>query len=220
MDQVIDWVAAGSLGLLVGLIELAFLCRSAPLRAIGSSLAFAYLVLNIAASVAALVLVRRFGWVPSAELSLNNEWLQVLVAGFGAFVILRISFTVTIADHPLVVNPGKGFDTLRSLILGSIQSQEANRSLEAIEDMMGDVPFDRLVSIIVPLCNRILPLEKQRELKRKIDKLEHSATPEKAKRSFLGLLLTEYVPEKFLQGAVRIMRPALLEEVPVEDTNP
>src|SRR5439155_7824671 len=92
-DIVIDVVVVVLLGGLLSVAELMSRYRDEPMRAIGNPPAILYLVINIAAAVAALGVARVFGWSFGVESGHPEQlrWTQVIVAGLGAMALFRSS---------------------------------------------------------------------------------------------------------------------------------
>lgn len=103
----LDFAAVAILGALVGGGELVSRYRDAPARALYNWPAAIYVALNIAASVAALELIRIYDWkfgVTAGGEALR--WTRVAVAGVGAMGLFRTSlFTVHAGDRDIGVGP-------------------------------------------------------------------------------------------------------------------
>jgi len=110
----VGWQAliAGLLAGLTGLTELVSRYRSDPTYALRHSLAaWLYVGLNVASGVAALFLIRAFGWTFGQ--SQHVDLWRILVAGFGAVAFFRSSFFVAkVGGSNIGVGP--------SLVLGAL----------------------------------------------------------------------------------------------------
>src|SRR5712691_9394212 len=114
-NSILDFAAVAILGALVGGGELVSRYRDAPARALYNWPAAIYIALNIAASVAALALIRIYGWtfgVTSGGAA--PRWTQVGVAGAGAMALFRTSlFTVRAGDRDIGVGPSSFLQIFR-----------------------------------------------------------------------------------------------------------
>jgi len=140
-----DWIAVAALGVLVGIGELVARYSDAPFRALLTTSAVIYVVINAAAAVGALFLIRAFGWEfgigsqqgqPSSDVAVRIT--QVMVAGLGAMALFRSSLCITrVGDEDVGVGPSvflsnmlkacdTGVDRARSVV-------RANRVEEAME---------------------------------------------------------------------------------------
>ena len=96
----LDWAAVAVLGGVVGASELISRYKDAPGAAIKSWPAIFYIVINSAASVAALGLIHANAWFAA------SRWTQILMAGVSAMAFFRTSlFVVRAGDRDVGIGP-------------------------------------------------------------------------------------------------------------------
>src|SRR5262249_11992187 len=100
---ILDYAVVAMLGALVGGAELVSRYRDAPARAVFNLPAAIYIALNVVASLAALIIIRIYGWtfgISSGAAAVR--WGQVGCAGTAAMALFRTSlFTVHAGDRDI-----------------------------------------------------------------------------------------------------------------------
>ena len=94
-----DWLAVALIGAAAGVGDLVGRYRDAPVRALTTRPGLLYVAVHAAASLAALSLIRAFGWtfaLPGTETTEGARWTQVLVfpQSSVAAQVRSITFTV------------------------------------------------------------------------------------------------------------------------------
>ena len=222
----IDWAAVADgvwvafFGALLGTGELISRYRDDPWDTIKSPPGFFYIALNALVSVAALILIRGFGWTFSAKVD-AVRWTQVLVAGFGAMALFRSSlFTVRVGDQDVSVGP----NSFLQIVLGAADRQVDRRRAAVRADrskqIMQNVSFEEAKVALPAYCIALMqnmPTEDQIELMDDVDKLAHSADIQTNMKSyFLGSALLTYVGEEVLQAAVKSLKEYIQSEAESE----
>jgi hypothetical protein len=209
MTEQLDYLLVALFGALVGGGEIISRYRDAPTRAVTTTPAVVYLMVNAAAAVLALALIRSFGWSlwADAENAQQVRWAQVIVAGLGAMATFRSSlFTFrSVGDEDI----GVGFNIVLQQVLqaadrGVDRLRAKARSREVVSTMDG-VSFDRAHESLTAFCLALmqnLPKEDQGTLAGQIEALRESDMEDAMKSLILGLALMNAVGPGVLQEAV------------------
>jgi hypothetical protein len=211
----LQWFVAAFLGGLVGAAELVARYRDAPGVALRTRPAVLYIVINIVASVAALALVRTFGWqfsVPQATGPLAVAWTQVLISGIGAMALFRTSlFVVRAGDKDIGIGPSSFLQVFLAAADREVDRERANARAAKVGEVMKDIDFDKAVNALPPFCLALmqnLPDDAQVELGKSIELLKNSTSIDpQVKVRLLGLELVNAVGADVLEKAVT-MPPA------------
>jgi hypothetical protein len=143
----------GVLAGLVGLTEILTRYRSDPWYALrGSLAAWFYVAINVAAGVAALFLVRAFGW--DFGQTKNVDLWRILVAGFGALALFRSSLFVTkVGGTDVNVGPSVVLGALLDTFDRSVDRRSAAKMSEVTkEDLIDGLNPDRVMTALPVLC--------------------------------------------------------------------
>jgi hypothetical protein len=206
----LQWFVAAFLGGLVGAAELVARYRDAPGVALRTRPAVLYIVINIVASVAALALVRTFGWqfsVPQATGPLAVAWTQVLISGIGAMALFRTSlFVVRAGDKDIGIGPSSFLQVFLAAADREVDRERANARAAKVGEVMKDIDFDKAVNALPPFCLALmqnLPDDAQVELGKSIELLKNSTSIDpQVKVRLLGLELVNAVGADVLEKAV------------------
>ncbi len=200
-----DWLIVAVFGILIGAAELVSRYREAPQRALLTPAALLYVAVNLIVTVAALGLVRTFGWTFGTS-GPAGAWMQILVAGFGSMAIFRSSlFNVRVGDQDISVGPN-GF--LQIVLQASDRAVDRARAQARASDaatIMAGVSFSRAAVSLPAMCGALvgdLSNSSQDVLRRQVGALGESALPEEAKVVVLGLSLMDLVGRDVLKSAV------------------
>ena len=210
----LDYVAAAMLGGLVGAGELSSRYRDAPGRALYTRPALLYILLNIAASVAALALARAFGWTFGASGNPGDttvRWTQVLVAGIGAMALFRTSlFTVRAGDRDIAVGPGSFLQIFRDGADRAVDRVRAQARGDVVAELMKEISYRKAFEGLPPYCLALMqnvPDEEQTRLTQSLDVLDKDDTiDESIKVRIMGLHLMNVVGPNVLAAAVKSLR--------------
>lgn len=203
-----DFLVALGIGGAVALGELVSLYRDAPAKAVLTRPGGIYILLNTLASVAALALVRVFGWhfrIGGGGTE-AQRWADVLVAGVGSMAVLRSSlFTVKVGDQSVAAGPGGFLQILLDAADRAVDRQRGADRASVVTRIMVGVRFDRAQVALPTFCIALmqnLSSADQVELRRNCDALAASPMPDAAKALSLGLLLLNVAGEGVLQAAI------------------
>jgi hypothetical protein len=155
---VLQLLLAGVLGGVVGATELGARYRDDPAAALRTLPGLLYAVVNAMAAVAALVIVKAFGWtfgLGSDASSLQVDVVQILVAGVGSAALFRSSlFTVRQGDQEIAIGPSALLTGLLGLVDRAV---DRRRALERLKrDDLAGLSFDRDHVALTELCTGAL----------------------------------------------------------------
>jgi hypothetical protein len=213
-----DYVVAGAIGALVGVVELASRHRDRPAALLGVVGAWCYVALNAAAAALALVLIRSFGLEFSSQYPQASGIIQVLVAGVGSLVVLRSSLlTVRVGDQDVAVGPHLVLASLLSIADRSVDRIRAKDRSQRVTRTMSGVSFEKsrvaLPAFCLALLQNVSPAE-QRELVTAIDALAGSHMTDTQKSYALGLLLMNVAGPDVVRSAVEGLGREILAAPP------
>lgn len=215
------------MGGLVGAAELVARYRDAPAGALRARPAVLYIIINILASVAALGLVRTFGWqfsVPEASGPMAVAWTQVLISGIGAMALFRTSlFVVRAGDKDIGIGPSSFLQVFLAAADRQVDRERANDRATRVGEVMKGVDFVKAVNALPPFCLALmqnLSDDAQVELGKSIELLKNSASIDPhIKVRLLGLELVNAVGADVLEKAVATLGDDI-KTTPAPPTSP
>lgn len=232
MAAVIDYMAVGALGGVVGMGELVSRYRDAPMRALRNRAAGLYIGINALAAAAALGVVRTFDW----SLGLDGDsqalrWVQVAVAGLGAMAVFRSAiFVVRAGDQDVSVGPNSFLHVILTAVDRSVDRRQAEARMRFISEEMPGISFEQARLALPTICLALmqnLSEQEQAALGSKVDTLGNADLDDTAKSFSLGLALINVVGEDVLAAALTSLRDqlsngasasdAIATEVPAKD---
>lgn len=200
-----NYLFAGLIGALLGAAELIARYRDRPARAVGRGAGWAYVLVNAAASCAALLLIDRFGWdFGQSESAVRTT--QVLVGGLGSAVLFRSSlFVLKVGDENVGVGPNLVLSSLLGAADRAVDRDQASERLKAVGEAMKGVDFGKAQDALVTAClaaTANVPPEDAAELSQSVKALSGSTASPASKSLILGLLLIDTVGPDVLKSAV------------------
>jgi hypothetical protein len=215
---VLDYLVVVGLGLLVGAGELISRYKDAPAGALRSGAAIFYMLLNVAASIAALALIRIFHWqfgITADHAALR--WTQVGVAGTGAMALFRTSlFTVHAADRDIGVGPASFLQIFRDAADRATDRLRARARGETVSKLMEGISYDKASHGLTTYCLALMQNvsdEEQLALTKSLALLNGADMDPSVKVRILGLNLLNVVGPNVLTAAVDSLRKEMAEEV-------
>jgi len=201
-----EWVIVAVFGGLVGIGELIDRYRKAPVRYLWNVPAVFYVLLNAAASLAALGLIQTFDWKFGGSTEGAIRWTRVLVAGFGAMALFRTSlFTVRAGGQDIGVGPVAFLQVFLAAADHSLdRRQTRTRAMKASELMKG-VEYAKAYQVLPPYCLGVIrdvPAEQQAELAKLLAVIDQADFEDSVKVRLLGIELANVVGEDVLKDAV------------------
>jgi hypothetical protein len=217
-----DWIAVAALGIFVGIGELVARYTDAPFRALLTTSAVFYVVINAAAAVGALFLIRAFEWEfgigsqqgqPSSDVAIRIT--QVMVAGLGAMALFRSSLFITrVGDEDVGVGPSIFLSNmLKACDTGVDRARSAVRANRAKEAMEG-VSYTKAKEALVEVCARLrltLSADERDDLRQKAQTIDNLVMSDHAKALSLGLLIMTKVGPKPLMRAIQALGSEIKE---------
>jgi hypothetical protein len=206
----IGYFVVGAFGAAVGIGELVARYRDEPVKAMRSWAAFVYVAVNALASVAALAIIKTFGWFgaepPTAQSNLN----QVLIAGFGALAVFRSSlFVVRVGSDDVGIGP---VAFLQVILGASDRGVDRKRGVDRapkVAQIMAGLKFDEISQSFplyaMALLQNVDPADAQ-ELGDRIARLRDSEMSDKLKVLNVGLITMNVVGEDVLAAAASAFR--------------
>ncbi|CAK0772866.1 membrane hypothetical protein [uncultured Gammaproteobacteria bacterium] len=206
-----DWKAVAELvvvaafGGLVGYGELVSRYRDSVSRLLASWPASAYILVNVAASLCALLIVQRTEALNDA----HPRWFyEVLLASFGSAAFFRTAvFTVRVGNTDIGVGPSVVLKSLLDAADRMVDRDQAQDRAVDVANIMRDVDFDKARTDLPALCFVLvqnLAAEEQKDAAEQIKMLHQGVkdgTPG-GKSILLGAYLLRIVGPDVLEGAV------------------
>ena len=207
----LDYIAVAVLGALVGGGELVSRYRDAPARAVYNLPAAVYIALNVAASLAALTLVRLYDWkFGIAATGAGLRWAQVGIAGTAAMALFRTSlFTVHAGDRDIGVGPSSFLQIFRDASDRAVDRLRAKARGDQVSKLMAGIVFAKANEGLPPYCLALMqnvPDEEQVKLMQSLALLEKADIDPAIKVRILGLQLMNVVGPNVLIAAVESLR--------------
>ncbi len=219
-----EWVIVGVLGAVVGATDIISHYHDEPDNALLTFPGLFYLLINALASLFALFIIRAFDWTFGMP-EKNVPWVQVLVAGFGAMVLLRTSLThVQVGDQNVPIGPYRFLEAVLAAVDRAVDRKRAQERAEVVSEAMKNVSFEKAYQALPAYCFALLqnlPQEEQERFGKKIALLTSADMGPQLKSLLLGLGLLNLVGEKVLQTAVKHLGDEIRsdpEELPSQPT--
>lgn len=216
------FIVAVLIGALVGTGEIVSRYRDAPERALWTMSALLYILINAAASCAALYVIWRFKVAVTAD-SLRTIITQTLMAGFGAMAFFRTSlFIVRVGEQDVAIGPVAFLQVVLSATDRAVDRVRAEARAVSVTDSMEGVSFDRAWTALPAFCFTLMqnvPAEEQKAAAAAVTALKGSDIDNETKVKNLGLLLLNVVGTKVLQTAVNELAQQIRKTVEIAIVN-
>jgi hypothetical protein len=220
LPQLIDYIAVALFGLLVGAGELVARYKDAPERALRTLPALLYAGINLAAAVAALAVIRVFGWTLGGGDPGQVRLVQVLVAGFASMALFRSSlFNVRIGDADVPVGPASFLKVILEAADRGVDRERAEARVPEVMEAMAGVSFQKAYAGLPVLCFELMqnvPEQDQRVVAEEVKKLAADPMDDSLKVVVLGLKLMNVVGSSVLLKAVESLAPKIRVAVRIE----
>ena len=216
--SLLNYVIVAALGALVGSGELVSRYRDAPAGALRTGPALLYILINIAASIAALFLIHVFNWhfgVTSGDEPVR--WTQVAIAGTGAMALFRSSlFTVHVGDRDIPVGPSSFLQVFRDAADRAVDRLRAQARGATVAKLMEAIDYAKAFEGLPPYCLALMQNvadEDQQKMLQALALLDKDQTIDTAiKVRILGLQLMNVVGPNVLTAAVESLRKQMAIE--------
>ncbi len=206
----------------VAYAELVSRYHDSPARLVGAPPTPLYFLINIAAGIAALLIVNRLGIVANTK---APRLYAILLAGFGAIAFFRSSlFTVRIGDTDVGIGPSALPQSLLAAADRMINRDQAQGRANDVAGTMRDIDFDKARTSLPSLCfllvENITPAD-QEGVSDQIKRLAAASDVSADQKSIiLGVYLIRQVGADMLDLAVQALgaeirrRPAPADAAP------
>jgi hypothetical protein len=211
--ELLQGIAVGAFGGLVGLGELISRYRSAPGEAMKVPAFWFYILINIAASVSAFAVIKLQGWSFGTAGTISGALAQMLVSGFGALALFRSSlFTVQAGADSIPIGPLSFLQVVLQAADSQVDRALAKDRSADVTRFMSGVSFvkakDALPAYCIALMQDVSEAD-QTLLGQNVKALDGSSADDKMKALILGLLLINIVGDNVLEQAVADLRPSI-----------
>jgi hypothetical protein len=189
----------------VGFAELTERYRDNPLRLLTAGPTIVYVGVNVAASVAALALIRAFNvFSPSSP---HREVYEVLLASFGSISFFRSSiFTARVGGQDVDVGPATFLKSLLETSERMINRTQARQRADDAATIMQRVDFQKAKAVLPSFCLTVVEnvtKEEQENIAITVKKLIDATDMDDRQRStMLGVYLMRVVGPQVLARAV------------------
>jgi hypothetical protein len=215
--MLVDYLWVVLIGSVVGYSELATRYRDVPSAVIRILGAWIYILVNGSAAALALYVVRVFSWDFGAQAADSRSFLQVLLAGFGALIVLRSSFfSVRVGEQDISLGPALLLNSLLSIADRNVDRIRAIDRARLVAKIMTDISFEKCREALPAFCltsMQNVSAGEQADLRTAIDALSGSELPDAARSYSLGLLLMNVSGPAVLEGAVEVLRKEIANAV-------
>jgi hypothetical protein len=182
--------------------------RDEPEEALRTWPSIFYMLINAAASLATLAVIRELNWNFGISDQAAMNWAQVFVAGFGAMAILRASFfSVQIGDEAVPIGLKRYLDVMLTSIDRAVDRKRAEERGKAVGEIMEKVVFEKAYQALPAYCLALLQnlsQDDQDQLGKKIGLLYNSTEINpRVKSLLLGIALMNLAGEHVLRAAVK-----------------
>ncbi|WP_305789057.1 hypothetical protein [Symbioplanes lichenis] len=156
MDSTSGYVLAGCLGAAIGATELASRYRDDPGRSVLQPAALLYVLTNAAASVAAVAIIRVFGWT-FGQTGAARDLVQTLAGGLGAIALFRTKlFAAAEKGSNFNWGPGGLLERILAVSDRQVDRYQAKRRSQVAREVMSGVSFDRVYVTLPALALSLL----------------------------------------------------------------
>lgn len=204
---------AAILGALGGVGEVFLRHPRAPFHLLVTRPAIFYLIINAVVSIAALVLIHAFGWMPAVSPAIDVNVVQAVVAGVGGIIFLRSTLTIRASEYNLAIGLSQYLDRFFRAAEGEMERQETKDSMRSTLDIMKGVSFRKAYNKLPKFCienySRHASEEKKEKLKADLKSIEmemalyyRTGGPDVPRLIILGERLLEVVGEDVLRQAI------------------
>jgi uncharacterized protein YjdB len=206
------YVTVCYIGAAVGVGEIVSRYRDAPDRALSTTPALLYILVNAAASIAALYFANAFDTPKYANVH-QQTIVRVLLAGFGAMAFFRTSlFIARIGDQDIAIGPVAFLQVILNATDRAVDRERADARAQTVQECMSGVSFDAAQTALPAFCLALmqnLSADEQKALGQAIKDLQGAQMDAETKAKNLGLVLLNVVGDKVLRSAVNDLGPQI-----------
>lgn len=202
-----EFVVVAGLSGLVAYGELLSRYKDSPVRLFSASPTPLYILVNVAAGLAAIVLVRQLHVLDHQS---SPRLYEILLASFGAIAFFRTSlFTIRVGGSDVGIGPAALLQSLLDAADMMIDRDQAQGRAEDVAETMAKVNFDKAQLALPTLCFTLVQNLTADDQKNVADQIKNLAATEKiaaeSKTIILGVYLIRLVGADVLLRAVRAL---------------
>jgi hypothetical protein len=207
---IFDYFLAAVVGMAVSSGELIARYRDEPWATLRSAPAVLYMLVNAAASMIALTIVRALGLNFGAT-GEGVRLVQVIVAGLGAMAIFRSAFfTVRVGNDDVAVGAASFLQVVLDAADREVDRRRATLRARNVRRIMEGISFDKALTALPIYSIQLmqnLNNEDQTKLATDVNRLLELETVEDAiKAQMLGLAVMNFLGEDVLEASVESLR--------------
>jgi hypothetical protein len=202
-----EFVVVAGLSGLVAYGELLSRYKDSPIGLFSASPTPIYILVNVAAGLAAIVLVRQLHVLDHQT---SPRLYEILLASFGAIAFFRTSlFTIRVGGSDIGIGPAALLQSLLDAADMMIDRDQAQGRAEDVADTMTRVNFDKAQLALPTLCFTLVQNLTADDQKNVADQIKNLAATDKiaaeSKTIILGVYLIRLVGADVLLRAVRAL---------------
>ncbi|HEX8228428.1 MAG TPA: hypothetical protein VF826_03835 [Chloroflexia bacterium] len=230
----LDWFLVALLGILAGITDIITRYKDEPRRALFTPPGVLLLVINAAASIVALALIRVFGWVAVPDGTPSNNasyWQQVIpqvvAAGLGAILILRSSITVKMGEQSINVGLSEVVENTLAATQNALDRKRAvqrdakirkivNSNIRKAQDFSFEKAYEALPAYALGLMQNLSDSEKLRFAEQN-EVTFQANMPQSVKMRLLLLSVMTAMGESVLEKSVESLEQEITVRVPIRE---
>lgn len=213
LADTVQYLAVVLIGGFIGVGELVSRYKDDPYEAISNRHAVTYTLLNILASVIALLGLKTMHEHVQGESTAAERINYALMAGFGAMGVLRSSaFTMRVGKDDISIGPSALLQVLLSATDRAVDRARARVRAEQMAKTMQSMPFEQLEQALPQLAFTMMQNVTQEEMQGfsdELSRLRDKNMDPVAKSICLGLSLSNIVGQGVVDDAVMALRNTL-----------
>lgn len=207
MDGSLGYISVGFAGALVGAVELAYRYRDDPWSSFARFAGLLYVMVNAAASVLVLYVIRVLAWDFGVEGDDAVDLVRILVAGFGALALFRTKlFTAAQGEESVAFGPSRILEMLLDISDRALDRKQATIRGTQVAEIMAGVSFAKAYSVLPVYALGLLEgvdAEEQKRVAADVGALAGSETMDDAAKALgLGAALIRVTGADVLRQAV------------------
>ncbi|MFY0582122.1 hypothetical protein ACN28S_54630 [Cystobacter fuscus] len=207
----LQYLAVALIGACVGIGELVSRYQDNPYEAIRNRHAVLYTVINVLASVVALLALNTVNnQDPLGDQNAAHRIGYTLLAGFGAMSILRSSaFTLRSGNNDISIGPSALLQIILSATDRAVDRARATVRAERMAKTMKDLEFSQISTALPQLAFTMMQnvtTEEKLDLANEITRLRDQDMDAAMKSICLGLALSNIVGQSVVDAAVAALR--------------
>jgi hypothetical protein len=219
LTDALQYLAVALIGACVGIGELVSRYKDDPYEAIRNRHAVLYTVINVLASVIALLALKTVG--DQGILGEQNAAHRIgytLLAGFGAMSVLRSSaFTLRAGNDDIAIGPSALLQIILSATDRAVDRARATVRAERMAKTMQSLEFNQISKALPQLAFTMMQnvsSEEKQDLSDEISRLQDHDMDAVMKSICLGLALSNIVGQGVVDAAVAALRQTVKAGAP------